>query len=83
MSNTNHILGLDESDLFYGKIPVTLIPMRMLITVRLPAKSTSSQAEMGRTLRRCTQTGWREQRQVAEDGADEILKRDRCQKCNS
>ena len=56
------ILGLDENDLFYGKIPMTLIPVRMLIIGRLPVKSISSQGKMGRTLRRCTQTGWREGR---------------------
>lgn len=81
MSNTSHILGLDENDLFYGKIQMALVLVRMVIALSLPGESTSSRAKMDRSLRSCSQTGWREGRQVgAEDGVGEILKRGRCPK---
>lgn len=54
MSNTSHILGLHENDLFYGKIQMALVLVRMVITVSLPTESTSPQAKMGRSLRSCT-----------------------------
>lgn len=52
---------------------MALIPVRMLIAIILPGESTSSQEKMSRSLRTCTQMGWREGRQVEpEDRADEI-----------
>lgn len=54
MSNTSHILGLHENDLFYGMIQMALVLVRMVITGSLPVESTSPQAKMGRSLRSCT-----------------------------
>lgn len=48
MSHLSHIHGMGGNTLFYGKIHVALIQVRMLVTIGLRVESTSSQAEMGR-----------------------------------